>query len=228
MSDHEDKLKVEGIMDREDDNFMIPDMQDEDSDEDPGASEGDWDGTESEFVEDDDAEEYEEKYSGIKLNYSLKREEILSCLKHVGYYRLGGARQIVELCVLGILTVMFAVMFTMTHAQVNLVLGGLTILAMLVVTVVPIISLNMNAEKMTTGKQLDVQIYPDNIEVRSGGSKWEIPLDGSSQFEEYGKLFLVYVPQDKIFIIPIRAIEPDFLADVQAMIVAGTIPKSDE
>ena len=39
-----------------------------------------WDGSESEFVEDDDAEEYEEHYAGIKFGYALKKEEIFSCL----------------------------------------------------------------------------------------------------------------------------------------------------
>ncbi len=38
-------------------------------------------------------------------------------------------------------------------------------------------------------------------------------------------MFLIYLPQEKLFIIPMRAIEPDFLADVQGMIIAGTKPK---
>ena len=30
----------------------------------------DWDGTDAEFVEDEDAAEYEEQYAGIKLSYT--------------------------------------------------------------------------------------------------------------------------------------------------------------
>lgn len=225
MSGHEEKLT--GIVDPED-GVMVPETREEEQEEDPGATESDWDGTESEFVEDDDAEEYEEKYSGIKLSYTLKREEIIACLKHVGYYKTGGTRQIVEMCLLTVLAVMFFIMYSVTASAVNLVLGAATVLGIALILAVPMISLNVNAEKMTTGKQLDVQIYPDNIEVYSGESKWEIPMDGSSQFEEYGKMLLVYMPQEKIFIIPLRAIEPDFLADVQAMVVAGTTPKSDD
>ena len=129
---------------------------------------------------------------------------------------------------LTILVVMFFVMYSVTGLKTNLVLAGLAILTMVILLVVPAVSLNINAEKMTTGRQLDVEIYPDSIEVYSGASKWEIPMDGSSQFEEFNKMLLVYMPQEKIFIIPIRAIEPDFLADVQAMIVAGTSPKTDD
>ena len=47
-----------------------------------------WDGSESEFVEDDDAEEYEEQYAGIKFGYALKKEEIFSCLKHTGMFKV--------------------------------------------------------------------------------------------------------------------------------------------
>ena len=33
----------------------------------------DWDGTDAEFVEDEDAAEYEEQYAGIKLSYTLNQ-----------------------------------------------------------------------------------------------------------------------------------------------------------
>lgn len=228
MNEREDKLNITSGANSEEKNIVLTESEEESQDDKPDPHESDWDGTESEFVEDDDAEEYEEKYSGIKLSYSLKREEIISCLKHVGFNKNSGTRQIVELCLLAILVVMFFVMYSATGLRTNLVLAGFAILAMVLLLIVPAISLNINAEKMTTGRQLDVEIYPDSIEVYSGSSKWEIPMDGSSQFEEYGKMLLVYMPQEKIFIIPIRAIEPDFLADVQAMIVAGTSPKTDD
>lgn len=228
MNEHEEKLEITGEGQNGDDSVLLPGLQEDDQDDDHHPDEPEWDGTESEFVEDDDAEEYEEKYSGIKLSYSLKRDEISSCLKHVGYCRNGSIRQIVELCLLTLLSIMFFVMYSATGAMVNLVLGVASVVVMVLILIMPIVSLNMNAEKMTTGKQLDVEIYPDNVEVYSGQSKWEIPMDGSCQFEEWNKMLLVYMPQEKIFIIPLRAVEPDFLADVQAMIVAGTTPKEDD
>lgn len=228
MSEREEKIDFAGTENMDEAGVMLTEEQNEEQEEDPGAQENDWDGTESEFVEDDDAEEYEERYSGIKLSYSLKREEIASCLKHVGFYKSSGIRQIVELCLLTVLAVMFFVMYSVTAAKVNLVLSVVSVVLMVVIWLIPVFSLSMNAEKMTTGKQLEVAIYPDNIEVQSGQSKWEIPMDGSSMFEEYNKMLLIYMPQEKIFIIPLRAVEPDFLADVQAMIVAGTTPKTDD
>ena len=35
-----------------------------------------WDGSESEFVEDEEATEYEDQQTGVKINYALTREEI--------------------------------------------------------------------------------------------------------------------------------------------------------
>ena len=43
----------------------------------------DWDGSEAEYVPDDDAEEYEELSPGIGLNYVLRPEEVYECLKHI-------------------------------------------------------------------------------------------------------------------------------------------------
>lgn len=228
MNEHEDNLNITSAGKSEEENIVLTESEEDSQEDKPDPQEGDWDGTESEFVEDNDAEEYEEKYSGIKLSYSLKHEEIISCLKHVGFNKSGGTRQVVELSLLAILVVMFFVMYSATGLRTNLVLAGFAILTMVLILVVPAVSLKIAAEKMTTGRQLEVEIYPDSIEVYSGESKWEIPMDGSSHFEEYGKMLLVYMPEDKIFIIPIRAIEPDFLADVQAMIVAGTSPKAED
>ena len=43
-----------------------------------------WDGSESEFVEDDEATEYEEQQTGVKINYALSKDEIFKCIKHCG------------------------------------------------------------------------------------------------------------------------------------------------
>ena len=187
-----------------------------------------WDGSESEFVEDDDAEEYEEHYAGIKFGYALKKEEIFSCLKHTGMFKVNGTRSIVEICLLLVLALMFFILFFVTRNNLNFILGVISIVLTFLVILMPRFFIGFNADKLTTGKKLSVEIYPDEIEVDSGTTNWKIPLDGSSDFEEFNDMFLLYLPKEKLFIIPIRAIEPDFLADVQAMIIAGTTPKEEE
>lgn len=198
--------------------------QEDDSD----SEEITWDGSESEFVENDDAEEYEEQYAGIKFGYALKKEEIFSCLKHTGLFKINGTRSIVEICLLLVLALMFFVLFFVTRNNLNAILGVISIALTFLVVLMPRLFIGFNADKLTTGKKLSVEIYPDEIEVNGGAVSWKIPLDGSSAFEEFNDMFLLYLPKEKLFIIPIRAIEPDFLADVQAMIVAGTTPKEEE
>ena len=84
-----------------------------------------WDGSESEFVEDDDAEEYEEHYAGIKFGYALKKEEIFSCLKHTGMFKVNGTRSIVEICLLLVLALMFFILFFVGFYQVCFVFSRL-------------------------------------------------------------------------------------------------------
>lgn len=186
-----------------------------------------WDGSESELVEDDEAEVYEEKYAGIKFGYTLKKDEIFSCLKHTGQFKANGVHSIVEICLLLVLFVMFFVLFFVTKNKINIILGVISFAIIVLLIVVPRFFVGFNANKLTTGRKLSVEIYPDEIEVDSGISTWKIPLDGSCLFEEFNDMFLLFLPQEKLFVIPTRAIEPDFLADVQAMIIAGTKPKEE-
>ena len=50
----------------------------------------DWDGSESELVADDDAEEYEIPETGIKSTYSLTENEMYKCLYHSRLYKTKG------------------------------------------------------------------------------------------------------------------------------------------
>lgn len=187
-----------------------------------------WDGSESEFVEDNDAEEYEEHYAGIKFGYVLRKEEIFESLKHTGMFRANNTHSIVEAGLFTILALMFFIMFFLTRNNINIILGVISMALLFVSLAMPRLFAGLNVDKLTTGKKLSVEIYPDEIDVDGGTSNWKIPLDGSCAFEEFNEMFLLHLPQDKLFIIPSRAIEPDLLADVQAMIVAGTTPKVEE
>ncbi len=46
-----------------------------------GVIEIEWDGSEAELVPDEDAEEFEDNFAGIKLNYVLKEDEIYDALR---------------------------------------------------------------------------------------------------------------------------------------------------
>lgn len=200
----------------------------EDQEKQETLEEPQWDGSESEFVEDDDAEEYEEKYAGIKLGYVLKKDEIMSCLKHTGMFKSNETKTIVEICLLFVLAIMFFVLFFLTRKALNAILGVVSVVMAFAIYLMPRFFVGFNAEKLTTGKKLSVEIYPNEIKIDKGASSWSIPLDGTCFYEEFNDMLVLYLPQEKLFVIPMRAIEPDLLADVQAMIIAGTTPKEEE
>ena len=52
-----------------------------------GEIEIEWDGSEAELVPDEDAEEFEDNFAGIKLSYVLKEDEIYDALRSSKSYR---------------------------------------------------------------------------------------------------------------------------------------------
>ena len=93
----------------------------EEEDEEEGRG---WDGSEAELVEDDDAEEYEIPMAGIRVSYVLTEEEYFKCLKHSGIYKSQGTRGLIEAVVLGILAVIFFVVFFMAGGVCSLFFWG--------------------------------------------------------------------------------------------------------
>ena len=63
------------------------------------------------------------------------------------------------------------------------------------------------------------------VVVGSGEGQWEIPLDGTSSFEEFDDLMVLFTPKNAILAMPMRAMEPAVIADIQGMLIAGCIPE---
>lgn len=191
-----------------------------------GESLPDWDGSEAEYVEDTDAAVYEERYTGIKISYQLTREEVADCLKHAGGYQRVKARTVIETVLCAVLCAFFAVEFVLSWNPFQLflcVLSGALIAALW---------WGYHARiRQHAGENSDVEstvtIYPDELEIGTS-EPWTIPLDGTSSLEEYNGMLLLYPTNGKLVSIPIRSIEPSVLADVQAMLVAGTVPHQEE
>ena len=203
----------------------LSDEEEHDPEEDE-ETENKWDGSESEFVEDDDATEYEDKYSGIKFSYALTPEEIFSCIKHCGIDKntkrwSNAVLSLVAVCVLA-----FYVETRKTEFLVGFILS-VALLSFWVFGGFHLIFKKMRYKRMSADKKLSVEIYPDSITIKNNLKEAVVNLDGSCVFEEYKDMFLIHLSKQRIFIIPIRAIEPEFLPDVQAMLVAGTTPISE-
>ena len=166
----------------------------------------DWDGTDAEFVEDEDAAEYEEQYAGIKLSYTLNREEAMACLKRAHIYKTVGRRAWLETGILIVAAALFFVSFGLYQ-------------------LVPYLDMRKRAGEIAGGRKIEVEIYPDEVVVGSGEGQWEIPLDGTSSFEEFDDLMVLFTPKNAILAMPMRAMEPAVIADIQGMLIAGCIPE---
>lgn len=187
----------------------------------------DWDGSEAEFVPDEDAEIYEEINPGIGLNYVLRPQEVYECLKRGGVSKTTGVRAKVECAVLGLAAVGCGAAYFMHWDYNSLILAVICLLLIGVVCLVPYFGMKRQAGRIANGKELHVEIYPDQIQVGRGQGEWEIPLDGTSILEEYEELMVLTTPEKRMLCIPLRSVEPNVLADVQAMLLAGTQPQEE-
>lgn len=202
---------------------------DESTDEDVGNEDSvQWDGSEAELVTDAEAEEYEEQYTGIKLKYSLNREEILSSIKHSKVNKNGRKNLIYHTVLLAIVSVFAILSYVIKGNILNLFIGAAGVIFIIVLWMISERATKRIANSMFSEKSMYVEIYPDNIVVGRDGFEMEIPLDGTSKFEEYDNMFIIYPPKSDILVIPIRTVEPDVIPEIQAMLLAGTTPKEDK
>lgn len=185
-----------------------------------------WDGSESEFVEDDEAAVYEEKYTGIKLNYELKTDEIFNCLKNFSDYKRKNKKVIVETILLAIVFIGFLLSGIFRNDISGYIFSVISALLIAVIWVVPNLIIKSNAKEISRLGDIYVEIYPDEIIIGNNGIEKSIDLDGNSMFAVTDDLYVIIPPKGNMVIIPIRAIEPDFLPDVEAMLMAGTSPIS--
>ncbi len=183
-----------------------------------------WDGTESEFIEDDDAAVYEEKYTGVKLNYALKASEIFVCLKNFSEYKKKRKKVIVQTVILILLIISFLVTFIKHEEISSIILGSMCVIMLAVIWIVPDLIIRSHAKQIAKGDNIYVEIFPDEIVVGHNGIEKTVLLDGTCRYIEYSNMFIIFPPKDDMIIIPIRAVEPDFLPDVEAMLLAGTLP----
>lgn len=197
-------------------------QQSNESDEDSSV----WDGSESEFVEDDDAEVFEEKYTGIKLNYELKSDEIFTCLKNFSEYKKNNKKIIVETVFLSIVFVGFLLSGIFKNDINGYIFSVISVLLIVIIWTVPNMIIKNHARELTKSGEYSVEIYPDEIVIINNDIERIIKLDGKSVFANEENLFIIIPPKGGILIIPVRAIEPDFLPDVEAMLMAGTLPSN--
>lgn len=188
-----------------------------------GEIEIEWDGSEAELVPDEDAEEFEDNFAGIKLSYVLKEDEIYDALRSSKSYRSAQKRLIAESIISCIMSGVFFAMFAIQMNWLTLIFAILCLILAAVIWPAAWYNIKKNAKRLTSGEEVQMEIYPSLIEMGKAEQKWVIPLDGTVKCRKTNHLFVLQTDPTHITILPMRCIEPSVLPDVEAIILSGTI-----
>ena len=162
-------------------------------------------------------------YKRQALNYVLHEKEIFESLKISGFCKTMGKRAVIETIILLILTVIFVISSIFNKNYDSLFFAVISLLLIGIIWIVPRQGMKNKAKFLANGKEIHVEIYPDEIQIHEGkNSEWNILLDGSSECTIMDHIFIIKTPKDQILILPMRCVEPVVLPEVQAMLAAGT------
>lgn len=184
--------------------------------------------TDSQIVVDDESEDYEHENTGIKIKYSLKPEEVEDFIQQSEGFAKNRKEQKKHTV---IQVIVFAIMLVLGFLSTNkyyMLLALFPIISLLFIWIAPYVGVKKLVRDILKNNDYSVEIFPDKIEVTSGGVDREIPLDGTCRSSEFENMFFIFSEKGLDLIIPFRAVEEDFKADVQAMLVAGTNPKHEK
>ena len=184
--------------------------------------------SESELVLDDESEEYEEEATGIKIKYKLTGEEVKNFIKHSESYKRNKEAQKKHTIIQLVVFLAMIILSFVSMSKYYVWIAAFPLVALFFIWFVPVISIKNIIKKILMEKEITVEIFPDKIDVCKNGTEREIPLDGACECSEYDNLISISSAEGNSIIIPLRAIEPEFRAEVQAMIIAGSKTKNEE
>ncbi len=183
---------------------------------------------ENQIVADDEFEEYEEENTGIKITYKLTPEEIYSVVGKIGNLKdTVKNQQRQTLLHAGILGVVVALVLLMRNPY-YFWFASLPVVAILLIWCVPFFGVRKILSKAFNNKPITLEIFPDEIDMIQGGVRKEIILDDSYESEEYDDIIVITKNDVIKLMLPLRAVEPEFRAEVQAIILAGIKPKEED
>ena len=93
---------------------------------------------------------------------------------------------------------------------------------------VPFFGVRKIFSKAFNNKPITLEVFPEKIDIIRGGVKKEVILDDSFESEEYDDIIVITKNGVIKLMLPLRAIEPDFRAEVQAIILAGVKPREED
>ncbi len=228
FNDFSSKEDFESDKDSKSENFKEEHLEDikEDVDVDSNDEEvTSWDGSEAEIVVDDETEEYEEEDTGVKIKYSLKPNEVKDFIENSEGYAAGKKAQRKHIVIQFVIFVGLMFLGFLYTNKCYMMLSLLPIISIFIILLMPYIGVKRLVKDILKTQDYSVEIFSDKIEINTDGMEREILLDGSCESSELNNMIFIFSKKGLDLIIPLRAVEPEFRADVQAMILAGTKPK---
>lgn len=180
---------------------------------------------ESHIVVDDDSEDYEHETTGIKIGYTLKFDEVKNFIEQSEGYAKNRKEQKKHTAMQIVVLVIMLVLGFLSTNRYYLLLSLFPIISLLFIWIAPYLGVKKLARDILTHSDYSVEIFPDKIDVVSDNINREIPLDGSCESSEFENMIFIFSERGLDLIIPLRAVDEDLRAEVQAMVVAGTNPK---
>lgn len=187
-----------------------------------------WDGSESELVMENQNERFEKNLTGIKLKYTISEKEVMDIFKCTEGYKKNCKLQRTHILIQSFIFVILLMLRLRVDNTYYTILLMLPLLAIVAILAMPILSMKKLARSFSAGKETNIEIFPDKILVDMPGFQKVINLDGTVAYEQVAGVIILRPKEDNTILIPIRAIEPEFLPDVQAMLMAGTQPKYEK
>lgn len=184
-----------------------------------------WDGSEAEIVLDNETEEYEEETTGIKVKYALKPEETEKFIKHSESYQKTKKSQKTHTAIQSAVLASMIVFALITGILWYWWITALPAAALVIIWLVPFLGIKKTVRELTGNEQITVEVFPDKIEITGPDYKKEILLNDSCESEEYEDMIVIFYKNNLSLIIPLRAVEPEFRPEFQAMIFAGAKPR---
>lgn len=181
--------------------------------------------SDAEIIADDRAEEYKEEVTGIKIKFTLTPDEIKDFMRcsrvREECSKLQRKHIVLQSILLGILILIAFISGSLYYVFMSI----FPLLSLGLMWLVPFINMKCSVKKLLKEEEFIVEIYPDRLEIESKSAKREIYLNNVCESDEYNNTIMIFAPEGYGAIIPLRAIEPELRADVQAIIAAGTNPR---
>lgn len=175
------------------------------------------------LVADEDAAVYEEQQTGVRFSYVLRQEEFYEAFRRENKRSPAYKKHILWLVLLGGITIVCVVFGLMLGNSGQLFrVAILSALFGLFLWISPILRMKGLSKQLATGEEINVAVYPDEIEVEVGDNHWTLPLNNTAKMDMTPQLILLHKNENRGLVIPQRSIEPAIRADVLAILMAGT------